>query len=105
MGSTTVDAWAPPPDQYNTSVVHSDIIPAPVNTATTAAAPIATSFNTGSTGSLIGWPLMRMGMPVNSPSFAGLKSTNAPYSRRNVTTANPVNTVAWMFRDFQNTSA
>jgi len=40
--------------------------------------PSAINRITGSTGSRIGWPLMRIGSPASSPSLAGLSATNAP---------------------------
>ena len=77
MGST-MDEVIGPLDQYSASVVHSAIMPAPVMTAITADATSAINRRTGSTGSLIGWPLIRIGTPVSSPSRAGLRMTNEP---------------------------
>ena len=63
------------------------------------------SRNTGSTGSLIGWPLMTIVAPLaRSPREAGLSARNDPYRTKNVTAANPVKTAACRFSVFQKTS-
>ena len=48
-------------------------MPRPVSTDTNSAPTPAMSRSTGSTGSLIGWPLMRMVPPVSSPSSLRLQ--------------------------------
>jgi hypothetical protein len=53
-------------------------MPAPVAKATITDTASAASFRTGSTGSLIGWPLIRIGRPASSPSRAGLSARNDP---------------------------
>ena len=79
-------------------------MPAPVTKAIASEPPSAMSRSTGSTGSLIGWPLIRIGTPVSSPSRGGLSATYAPYSTRNVTAAKTENTAACTFSVVQNTS-
>ena len=79
-------------------------MPAPVAAAMTSDAPSATSLITGSTGSLIGWPLIRIGRPASSPSRAGFSARNEPYRMRNVTTAKPRKTAARRLSVVQKTS-
>ena len=81
------------------------MIAAPVAAAITNEPPSATRRMTGSTGSFIGWPLIRIGSPASSPSLGGFSARNAPYRIRNVATAKKVNVWPWSRRLVQNTSA
>ncbi len=80
-------------------------MPAPLASATTSAAASAISRSTGSTGSVSGWPLIRMRPPAISPSRSGLSARNDPYSTAKVTTVKSVKILAWTFSVFQKTSA
>ena len=57
--------------QYSARVGQSAVMPAPVAAAMASDNPTAISLRTGSTGSLIGWPLMRM--LLSSPSRSRLE--------------------------------
>ena len=54
------------------------IIAAPVAAAISSEPPTATMRITGSTGSLIGCPLIRIGSPASSPRLAGFSARNDP---------------------------
>src|SRR6516164_9287297 len=85
------------------SVGQSAANPAAVATAIRSEAASAIRLSTGSTGSLIGCPLMRSGTLFSSPSPAGLSARNEPYNAANVASANSDNTSPWRLRVFQNT--
>jgi len=85
-------------------VDHCAIIPAPVAKAISSEATIAISRSTGSTGSLIGCPLIRIGKPVSSPRRGGFNATNDPYRMTNVASVNVLKTVACRFSVFQKTA-
>jgi hypothetical protein len=80
-------------------------MPAPLASDTTSAAPSAINRSTGSTGSVSGWPLIRILPPAISPSRSGLSARNDPYRTAKVTPAKTVKISAWTFRVFQKTSA
>jgi len=63
------------------------------------------SRSTGSTGSVSGWPLIRILPPAISPSRSGFSARNDPYRTAKVTSAKAVKTSAWTFRVFQKTLA
>ncbi len=103
IGSTAPDAAGA--CQYTAKSCQSAIIAVPVPAATTNAPAAAISRNTGSTGSLIGCPLMRIGRPASSPSRAGFNNRYDPYRTRKVTRKKPVKISARRLSVFQKTSA
>ena len=80
-------------------------MPAPAASATTSDTTPPAIRTTGSTGSWIGCPLIIIGRRASSPSRAGLKARNAPYTTPIVARKNPVKTVACRFSVFQKTAA